>query len=306
MPHDFCCKKYWDEHCRSLQEAIDEAEEYTVLKIDLGTFCSQHFVTEDAFDLPIVVIKNKKHLKLVKNRDTLRGKLKVYGSSAIHIEDSEDILIEQLDIEGNARTISGEEAAAERDRVTGKHGCNDLERDECHDDHCVWNDNLNMCIGHHHSYFTGHGIVIKNSHNIVITRNSIKHMPGAGIFASGNSKLVIADNNVFGNGWWSYEGMSGIVVQELQGEDTSVIFKNLVVGNKNFIPVFDPDQKDPENALFPGYGKADFSRIVQGHGIHVRNSASFGGILEIDQNFIFENGVHGIYLQGLTSPELKV
>ena len=73
MPHDFCCRHYWDEHCHSLQDAIDKAQEYTILKIDLGTFCSQHFVTEDAFDIPIIVIKNKKHLKLVKNREHMRG-----------------------------------------------------------------------------------------------------------------------------------------------------------------------------------------------------------------------------------------
>ena len=104
----------------------------------------------------------------------------------MHIEDSEDILIEELEIEGNARTISGEEAAYERERMTGKHGGSDKERDEC-DEHCEWNDSLDMCIGHHHSYFTGHGIVVKNSHNVVLSRNIIKHMPGAGIFATGNS-----------------------------------------------------------------------------------------------------------------------
>ncbi|MFK7963624.1 MAG: right-handed parallel beta-helix repeat-containing protein [Burkholderiaceae bacterium] len=132
----------------------------------------------------------------------------------------------------------------------------------------------------------------QNPHHVVIRGNKIEKCPGSGIGIVRSDYLLIENNIVSGNAWWSPYGNSGISLYQNYNSDQSTGYKVVVRGNV----VTDTYNK------FPSF----FARVISdGNGIIVddaRNTQNFSGIVGspykgrtlIDSNVVYRNGGRGI------------
>lgn len=124
-PPEDCCYKEWtsDDICNPIQKAIDEASEFTIIRIREGTYCNKNFY-KNAYGA--TSLKNSNGVN-VENRQNLiiigdtpkKPKLMIDGWSGFKISNSQFIEISNIEVEGNARRITGEEATNNRIRLTG-------------------------------------------------------------------------------------------------------------------------------------------------------------------------------------------
>ena len=87
--------------------------------------------------------------------------------------------------------------------------------------------------------------------HIIIENNTVSGCPNSGIRVNKGDYVLINRNHVFDNTWWSSSAESAIVLAESIDIDKKSIYKmflteNIVHGNRNFIPYYNPNYDDPE------------------------------------------------------------
>jgi parallel beta-helix repeat protein len=151
--------------------------------------------------------------------------------------------------------------------------------------------------------YSGNGIGIdaeygnpnQPSHHIIIRKNTVYKFGGAGIYTYGADFVVLEDNVLYNNAWYSPYGNSGISFY--QNRDTAPDFKgyrmvarrNIAYGNRNFFPC----------------KCVDFESITDGNGIIVddlhntQNGSPYGnytGKTLIANNLVHDNWGRGIHV----------
>ena len=120
------------------------------------------------------------------------------GWYGIRVSNSNNIKISNLEIIGAALRITGEEATANRKRLTGRDdgGCGTASNEsDCNDQsECKWSSSLEYCVGNTWSYYTGTGISIKSSTNVILESNKVHHCPGSGIHTTKSDNVTMTEN----------------------------------------------------------------------------------------------------------------
>lgn len=108
-PPTKCCETKWtsDAECNVIQQAINDAQEYTIISLKSGTYCNKKF-HEGGITAPggfkhqaLAKILNTNNLK-IEAADGAKPLLKVDGWSGIQIKNVHGITIKGLEIEGPA------------------------------------------------------------------------------------------------------------------------------------------------------------------------------------------------------------
>ena len=144
--------------------------------------------------------------------------------------------------------------------------------------------------------------------HITITRNRVHHAPNSAIRINSGDYCTISDNVVYNCTWWSSNAESAIVLAEGRPVDTADVIKmairrNVVFGNRNWIPYYNANYDDP--AYLAGgqfsvarefYGSINQTFIIDGSGVYVtRNSDSYHhGWYELSDNVCYGNGINGL------------
>ncbi|MCC5656609.1 DUF1565 domain-containing protein [Nostoc sp. XA010] len=89
---------------------------------------------------------------------------------------------------------------------------------------------------------SGNGITVsyikgtnKRSHHVIIRNNTVTNFPGGGISANQADYIVVENNVVSGNAWYSPFGCQGITFLELWNFDNNIKdYRIIVRGNKSF------------------------------------------------------------------------
>ena len=118
-------------------------------------------------------------------------------------------------------------------------------------------------------------------HNIIIENNTIYNEPGAGIAIQHGDYLQLLNNNVYDNAHWSAFGASGIWINVSENSNTNpgvhdVISGNTVYGNAQEVPTIGG------------------STITDGEGIILDTNPGFVGVMEVENNTVYDNGSAGI------------
>jgi parallel beta-helix repeat protein len=151
--------------------------------------------------------------------------------------------------------------------------------------------------------YSGNGIGInpdysnldQPSHHIMIRGNTVYNFGGGGIYTSGADFVVLEDNLVYNNAWYTTYGSSGISFY--QNRDSVPNFRgyrmvarrNVSYGNRNFLPC----------------ACVGFESITDGNGIiiddlhNTQNNSSYGnytGKTLIANNIVYDNWGRGIHV----------
>ncbi|MBD2518741.1 choice-of-anchor D domain-containing protein [Nostoc sp. FACHB-973] len=190
------------------------------------------------------------------------------GGSGIMIFSSSYVRVEGLDIEGDAENITLQYALQEKDNF----GTN----------------NLITANGIHVSVGSNQGIGGTNPHHIVISSNTIRNFPGAGIAFSESDYIIAEKNIVSGCNYYSPYGCQGISALRSFNYDNNtteyrMIYRdNIVYGNESLVPVWET-----------GY-------ITEGHGLmfdttfESKSGVPYTGKGLIENNITYNNGGSGI------------
>lgn len=118
-PDASCCTTGWDKDVCSntLQDAIDDADDWTILQLEPGIYCNEKWTPKhksywDLTHKQIVKINEREKLMIRGGADNCASKPKLLfdGSGGIDIKDSKHIYLENFEIEGPSLQITGEEA----------------------------------------------------------------------------------------------------------------------------------------------------------------------------------------------------
>lgn len=245
--------KWNDADCNVLQNEVDNAAEYTYLKIRAGNYCNKNFYKnhdkgaqasgKSLLNHSLLTIKDKKYLKLQSigpNGEWLgnapaedKTTLKSDGWRAIKIINSEFVIVNNFNLVGPSLNINGVEATKDRERISGhieggsNHGAltgcalpaGKLEADcdtQGWQAECKWSESKG-CLGRAKGYYRGVGIEINESMCVNIYKNDVHHFPGSGIKVNKSDSITISSNNVYGNNWWNSGGSSALVFSESVG-----------------------------------------------------------------------------------------
>ncbi len=145
------------------------------------------------------------------------------------------------------------------------------------------------------NYLTaGGGIEVSSSSSnilthIIISRNYVHDMPGAGISVTRADYITIANNVTLNNAYWSPYANSGINIYESRDSDSYTGIKNFVVGNRS--------QNNREYVPFFAVG-----HITDGNGIIIDDNTSsqydhraYNGRTLVADNIVSNNGGSGIH-----------
>ena len=112
------------------------------------------------------------------------------GAGALNIYESHNIEVSNLEITGPALEITGEEATANRVRLTGldQGGCGGWSGSETEETcqvkpECAWSSSLKYCHGASWSYYSGTGIEMRRSTDILVFNNEVHHCTASAIRA---------------------------------------------------------------------------------------------------------------------------
>ncbi|WP_461130494.1 T9SS type A sorting domain-containing protein [Spirosoma aerophilum] len=145
--------------------------------------------------------------------------------------------------------------------------------------------------------FNGNGIGVtkqkdKHSHHLVFSKNLIHDCGGGGIGVNQSDCIIIEDNIIYNNCWYSIYGSSGISIYQLWNFDNVTSCKNFIRRNKcfnniNYVP------------------NPSFNCLVQdGNGIIIDDSRNtqngstlnaYKGKTLIENNIVWYNGGSGIH-----------
>jgi len=149
------------------------------------------------------------------------------------------------------------------------------------------------------SYYGGRGIAIwgsEGNHHITVKNNLVHHCPNSGIRANYIDYLIIENNDVHTNCWWSPNAESGVVIAQATNIDTKdtvkLIFRNnRVWNNGNKVVYYNPTWGEGSD-----YGQPGYTKIVDGQGLYLTRSKDtyLAGRVLIENNLSVNNGVNGI------------
>jgi hypothetical protein len=249
------------------------------------------------------------------------------GAGAIDIRNCEYIEIRRLIIEGPNDRISGHEASLERQRRAGRRiptgettgACSPTECGSCLEQttctaaaECKWSDTGSKCGASSRAYYTGNGIAVwpgsTNSKHILIEENTISKCPGSGIRANKADHLVVRNNVVFDNVWWTTAASSGLVFAESAGTGTNTITGNVVYGNRNFMPFFYEDLSSLAGAheAADGYSSFNQSYIIDGSGVYITRNQDYKGVMNLSYNIAYDNGINGLVVHKTSNAAVTV
>ncbi|MCF2146601.1 choice-of-anchor D domain-containing protein [Desmonostoc muscorum LEGE 12446] len=137
---------------------------------------------------------------------------------------------------------------------------------------------------------TSEGLAPSNPHHIVISGNTIRNFPGAGIGLTNADYITVEKNTVSGNAWYSPYGCQAITAlygsnYDNNTTDYRMIFRdNIVYDNQSLVPVWNT------------------GGISEGHGIMLdmtsksREGVAYTGKALIENNISYNNGGSGIHV----------
>lgn len=229
-PPPASCLTSWssNEVCNPIQTALDSGTSYLRLNLREGTYFNKNWKgTTPSTALAngnIVDLRNKHHIIIqAVPGATQRPKITFDGSGFLSVRNTQYLEVRGLEIEGPAGRITGEEASLNRQRRTGRSTtgtmsgvCSTEECPSCSESqcsqtqHCTWK--TGHCEGKSLNYYNGNGIAFwtsssGQSSHIVIENNIVSKCPGSGIRANKVDNMVIRDNIVFDNTWWTVVGL---------------------------------------------------------------------------------------------------
>jgi Ca2+-binding RTX toxin-like protein len=194
-------------------------------------------------------------------------KIKTTGSGIL-VFSSSYVRIEGLDIEGNRENITLDYALKEKDNL---------------------NNPLTNASGiEAKAWKNSEGVGGTNPHHIVITGNTVRNFPGAGMGFTNTDYITVEKNIVSGNAWYSPWGTQGISALRSFNYDNNttdyrMIFRdNIVYDNQSLVPWH-------ERGI-----------ITEGHGIMLdtttktTNSLPYSGKTLVANNIVYNNGSSGI------------
>ena len=268
-PPPASCASVWSSNavCNPLQTAVSAAAFYTTINVASGTYFNQGWtgstpqVAAGLDNNALLKIENTVGLTLRAAPGALTmPKLAFDGSAAVSIKNSHWVTVAGIEIEGAARRITGAEASLNRRRLAGKDlpsgattgACGEMECGSCATapactgaTHCEWNAAGARCGAAQLSYFQGSGITVwagqLDSSRLVFVNNTVHACPGSGIRSNKADYVLIKDNVVYDNTWWTTSASSGVVLAECAGSGFNAIEGNAVYGNRNFLPFFYDD-----------------------------------------------------------------
>ncbi|MEH2350494.1 MAG: right-handed parallel beta-helix repeat-containing protein, partial [Nostoc sp.] len=188
--------------------------------------------------------------------------------SGILVFSSSYVRIEGLDIEGNRENITLDYALQQKDNL---------------------NNPLTNASGIEVKAWTNsQGVGGTNPHHIVITGNTVRNFPGAGMGFTNTDYITVEKNIVSGNAWYSPWGTQGISALRSFNYDNNttdyrMIFRdNIVYDNQSLVPWHEA------------------GKITEGHGIMLdtttktTNSVPYSGKTLVANNIVYNNGSSGI------------
>ncbi len=126
-------------------------------------------------------------------------------------------------------------------------------------------------------------------HHFVIRKNKVHHCGGSGIAAERSDYVTIEDNEVYSNAWWSVHGCSGISLFHPYDTDENRGYKNFIRRNRTY-----------DNRMFIKWITAN--DITDGNGIIVDdtkntqiNKPAYRGRTRVENNITYLNGGSGIH-----------
>jgi len=232
------------------------------------------------------------------------------GWNGIRIEDSQNITIRNLEIQGPALSITGEEASENRLRLTGRGegGCGEeQDKSSCNArSGCKWSHSIKYCVGTTYSYYVGNGISIIDSNHVDIEKNHVHHCNGSGIRADRSDDVTIHSNVVYGNTWWTASAPSAVVFAEALGDGTNSITNNVVYGNRNFMPFFTTAMPEHGGNHLDDYGAWNQGSIWDGSGIYLTRCNDYRGTFNLDNNIAYDNGINGMVVHKVIHPDVTI
>ena len=315
-PPSSCCDTAWVwSDCNVLQQAINNASDYTTIELKPGTYCNNGYYIQSKSDPSeyqngtLASIQDKKHLTikgLWENGE--RPVLKFDGWYGIKITTSENIIIHNLEVQGVNLRIDGVEATANRDRMTGLDdgGCGGYDgtatEDECNAvENCTWSSTLGYCYGDLFSYYSGIGIAVEDSDTVHIRLCEVHHCPGSGIRADRSDNISIYNNLVYGNTWWTTAAPSALTFAEATGTGENNLVGNVVYGNRNFMPYFKTYIPTGGAEVNSVYGAWNQDYIIDGPGVSLTRNQDYEGTFNLNNNIAYDNGINGLVLHKATN-----
>ena len=240
-------------------------------------------------NLPAVEIKDKTDL-ILRNYPGHTPKITFDGESGVTVQNSNNIEIRGLEIEGPCPHLS--QMQAQNDRQ------NHLQS----------------------ALFNGNGIEIDGtSHHIRVTHNRIHGASGSGLEITGSDYISVINNEIADNTACTSKGKNAVEVNSPVSIDAANVnqdqvkigvINNNIHDNVNEIPFLDPNYDNPlyiinnnidlpENR--PNYGTTNNGPtgfIIDGSGISVTDDSNYpSGQIEISQNKIVRNGISGVEVE---------
>lgn len=253
----------------------------------------------------MVVIENHDSGLIITAKDPSQmPKLMIDGWSAIKIDTSSNIVLSYLEVEGTALSITGEQATANRERLTGRaaDGCGQYTDQTTCDDQvdCTYSEDNSYCQGTTWSYFAGKGFDIDDSTNLTIEYNWVHHCTDSGIRCDRCDDVVIRNNLVYGNVWYTHSASSGIVFAESQGTGNLTFEGNVVYANRNYLPFFLTQGLEHFGSGVENYGLWNMNSVVDGSGVYITRNLDFEGTFTLKDNIAFDNGINGLVVHKTT------
>ncbi len=188
--------------------------------------------------------------------------------TALQFKDAQHWIVENLELEGMAQSLSKANSMA------------------------LWWTDDNKKI-------TGRGISTNSSQHITIRNNVIHDFAGAGIGNNGSDMITVENNIIYNTSWWSTAGTHGVANSYLttvpgnEGKEGLKMIGNLVFGNQSRVI---------SHVFSKGFVTL---AIDEGNGLHAQNnSETYFGKARIENNLMLFNGKAGFGIN--TMDEVKV
>jgi parallel beta-helix repeat protein len=185
--------------------------------------------------------------------------IRATGHNGFKIYESSHIVIDGFEIEGNRAQTDYNEAYAARENSEDPR-------------------------------FSNHGIESYNAHHITYRNNIVHDVNGNGLAAVRSDYVIIEDNVVYNNAWYSPWANSGITVYQGINTDNNttdykvIVRRNISHSNQNLIPFFIAGEITDGNGII-----IDDTEATQG------GAEPYLGRILVENNLVYNNGGRGIH-----------